>query len=168
MSNIVLIGFMGCGKSTVARQLGRKTGHKVLDTDHLIAKRAGRSIPDIFAEEGNDFFRQLESETLQELQPIDNSIIATGGGIIEKQMNWPLLRQLGTIFFLDVVWQELQKRITAGKGRPLGGDGENWDPVRQLWTRRLPLYRQADEIINTERMSVDDIVNEILRRNNEG
>lgn len=159
---------MGCGKSTAAKCLGRKTGCQVLDTDQLLVEKTGRSIADIFAADGEVFFRQLESETLEDLFAVENAIIATGGGIIEKSENWPLLRKLGKTFFLDVPWPELQHRIAAGTGRPLAGDSVNWETAQRLWERRLPLYRQADISIDTAQKSIDDVVAEILRRNNEG
>lgn len=155
---------MGCGKSTVARMLGLVTDKKVLDTDKLVIERNGCSIAEIFAAQGEVYFRQLESDVLESLSAIENSIIATGGGIIERQENWPLLRGLGQIFFLDVPWPVLQRRIAAGAGRPLGGNGVDYAPVNQLWEKRLPLYRLADEIIATEHMSIDEVVTEILQR----
>ncbi len=166
--NIILIGFMGCGKSTVAKHLGLVTGRAILDIDQLIVEKTGRSIADIFATDGEHFFRRLETQILIELSEVKNVIIATGGGIIEKRDNWPLLRALGRLFFLDVPWHELQKRIAGDKSRPLGGDGNNWEPVRKLWERRYPFYRQADEIIAADNMSVTDVVREIIRREKRG
>ncbi len=163
MKNIVLIGFMGCGKSSVATALGAKMGRTVLDTDQLIVARGDRSIPEIFAAEGEVFFRRLETELLTDLQSVDASIIATGGGIVQNQENWPLLRQLGRLYFLDAPWSELKKKIAMGKDRPLAGDGVNWQPVRTLWERRLPLYRQADVTITTAGMTIDAVVEKIFR-----
>jgi shikimate kinase len=163
LKNIVLIGFMGCGKSSVATTLGAKTGRAVLDTDQLIVARVGRSIPEIFAAEGEVFFRRLETELLIDLQSVDASIIATGGGIVQNQENWPLLQQLGRLYFLDAPWSELKKQIAMGEGRPLAGDGVNWQPVQTLWERRLPLYRQADVTIATAGMTIDAVVEKIFR-----
>lgn len=158
---------MGCGKSTVAKYLEVSTDRELFDTDQLIVEKDGRSIADIFNSDGELFFRQLETQLLINLIDVDNAIISTGGGIVEKQENWPLLKTMGRIYFLDLPWVELQQRISLGKGRPLAGDGINWAQVRQLWERRRPLYCQADEIIEVDQMSVADIAEEILRRENE-
>ena len=159
---------MGCGKSSVAMALGAKMGRTVLDTDQLIVAKAGRAIPEIFTTEGEVFFRRLETEILTDLQSVDASIIATGGGIVQNQKNWPLLRQLGRLYFLDAPWSELKKQIAVGDGRPLAGDGVNWQPVQTLWKRRLPLYRQADITIATAGMSIDAVVEKILHDKERG
>ena len=99
--NIVLIGFMGTGKTVVSKLLAEQLGWSLIDTDELIVKKAGKTISQIFAEDGEVVFRQLESDVLADLQNISNQVISTGGGIILKEENRQLLKKLGRVILLE-------------------------------------------------------------------
>ena len=131
MENIVLIGMPGSGKSTVGMILAEKLGKKYVDADTYLTQKAGRSIPDIFASGGEAGFRALETETLAELGKQSGLVIATGGGCVTQERNYPLIHQNGTIFCLD---RDLNKLTTDG--RPLSQANK----LQDMYRVRKPLY----------------------------
>lgn len=131
MENIILIGMPGCGKSTVAKQIARQTGRKVVDSDKEIEALAGKSIPDIFAESGEEVFRSYETQVLASLGKQSGLIIATGGGCVTRQENYPHLHQNGTI-----IWLQRDIQALATDGRPLSVAGS----LEQMYCSRKPLY----------------------------
>jgi shikimate kinase len=135
--DVYLIGMMGSGKSTIGKILAQKLNYRFFDTDVLIEKVAGKPIPEIFATEGEEYFRDLETQVLKEVSSCRSSAIATGGGIIQKQINWSYLRQ-GLIVWLDVDLEILKKRLSEDDNRPLAGKLES------LLEKRRSLYSQAD------------------------
>lgn len=146
---IFLVGFMGSGKSTTGWALASRLSWEVLDLDQEIEMFASCSIPEIFAQQGEGRFRCLETEVLAQLPGKTRLVVATGGGIVEKEQNWELMRQCGVTVFLDVPWAELQRRLEKNTGRPLADD-KRPEEIHQLFQRRLPLYRQADIIIASD------------------
>ncbi len=135
--DVYLIGMMGAGKSTIGRILAHKLNYRFFDTDDLVEKVAGKKISKIFETDGETTFRNLETEILKEVSAYNNSVIATGGGIIQKPINWSYLRQ-GLIIWLDPDIEVLKKRISKNQNRPLAGQLES------LLEQRYPLYSQAD------------------------
>ena len=142
MENIVLIGMPGCGKSSIGKLLSEKTGHRFVDADAEILRAAGKSIPEIFSQDGEEAFRKLETEVLSELGKQSGLIIATGGGCVTKERNYPLLHQNGSIFWL--------KRDIASlptDGRPLSQTNR----LEEMYQIRKPLYEAfADYVINND------------------
>lgn len=142
--NLVLIGMPSSGKSTVGRALAEKTGRPFVDTDRLIAEKAGKSIPQIFAEEGETAFRALEADVIRELAPRTGLIIATGGGAILDRQNVRRLRRNGLLCFIR---RDLSL-LNATPDRPLSSDTET---LRALYERRKEAYRQAtDRVIDND------------------
>ena len=140
MENIILIGMPGSGKSTVGAILAQKTGKRLVDADTYLVEKAGKSIPDIFAEGGEAAFRTLETEVLNELGKCSGLILATGGGCVTREENYPLLHQNGRIFCLN---RDLEKLPTDG--RPLS----QATGLSEMYRIRKPLYdRFADHQIN--------------------
>jgi shikimate dehydrogenase len=136
MENIILIGMPGCGKSTIGRLLAEKCGKRFVDTDIEIEKMAKKSIPQIFAEDGEAVFRSLETQVLAEFGKQSSLVIATGGGCVTKNENYPLLHQNGRIYWLQ---RELGKLPKAG--RPLSQSND----LQVMYAARGPLYaRFAD------------------------
>lgn len=163
MSNVVLIGFMACGKTTIGTQLSKRLNYRLLDTDELIVKRQGRSINDIFANEGEPYFRKLESDVITELAgKSDNCIISTGGGLPITKGNDELLKKLGKVVYLTVTKETVLKRIQGDTSRPLlAGDAK--EKTTKLLEFRHPIYENAaDVMIKTDDKSVSDIVEEII------
>lgn len=158
--NIILVGFMGAGKTTVARELAA-AGYVLVDLDERIVRRCGRSIPEIFAQEGESFFRDCETEALQALEGTGRSVIATGGGVVGREENWVRMRRLGKVVYLRASWPALQRRLLAGTGRPLAA-GDDWARVEALWRQRLPLYERADLAVDTEDRTPAEVAAAIL------
>lgn len=163
--NIVLIGFMGSGKSTVGIRLSYRLRRVVEDTDKLIEKKAGRSITDIFAQQGEGVFRDLETELLRSLCSIPGEkIISVGGGTPIRAENRPLLKRLGTVVYLRVRPETVYKRLQGDTTRPLL-QGENpQEKIRVLMEERKEAYEAcADLILDVDDLEVSDIVDKIER-----
>jgi shikimate kinase len=135
--NIYLIGMMGTGKTTVGKILARKLGYRFFDTDALIEQVASKTINEIFASDGEESFRDLETKVLAELSACTRSAIATGGGIVIRQKNWSYLHY-GLIIWLDAPVELLVQRLADDNTRPLK------DKLNSLLEQRRPLYNQAD------------------------
>ena len=155
--NILLLGFMGAGKSTIGPLLARSLGYAYLDLDEELSRAAGRSIPEIFALEGEDAFRALETRVLREIKPGSRLVVGTGGGVVVGSENWEIMRRLGTTVYLEAPEEVLFRRIGDGHGRPLAQDG-NRDHLRELFRRRAPLYAQADLVVTTADRTPQDVV----------
>lgn len=153
MENIVLIGMPGCGKSAIGQLLAAQTGKNFVDTDAEIEKLAKKSIPGIFAEDGEERFRSLETEVLAELGKQSGLVIATGGGCVTRQENYRLLHQNGSIFWLQ---RDLEKLPT--EGRPLS----QTQTLQEMYRIRQPLYAGfADYVIENNR-TLEATVQEIM------
>lgn len=129
--NIVLVGMPGCGKTTIGRLLSEKTGRVIIDTDEMVEKIAGKSIPEIFAEDGEEEFRRIESEAVTQAGKNSGVIISTGGGVVTKERNHLPLHQNGKIFFIERDTDKLSR-----DGRPLSLSGN----LEDMYNIRLPLY----------------------------
>ncbi len=138
-TNIVLIGMPGSGKTTLGRALAEKTGRRFADTDLLVEQKAGRGIPEIFARDGEQAFRDLESLAAAELGKETGLVIATGGGLVLREKNVEALKKNGILVFLDCP----PERLSVGKGRPLAKSRED---LERLYARRLPVYREAADL----------------------
>jgi len=155
--NVVLIGLMGSGKSTVGRLVARRLGFTFADTDHMIVNRAGCSIPEIFAREGEAGFRQRESAVLRELLGSKHHVIATGGGIITQPVNLPLLRHLGFITWLEAGTDLLVRRTSSNNDRPLlRGEEPPRVKLERLIQERGPIYKSLADL----RVQTDDLTQE--------
>ena len=162
MSNIILIGFMGAGKTAVGQALARELGLDYLDTDELIAKTAQKTISQIFATEGEERFRELETEVLKTLTDYDNFVIATGGGIVLREENVALLKEIGTLVLLWAEPKVIFDRISCELHRPLLKVADPLAEINKLLKVREPIYRQvADQIIDTSTLNISQVVEEI-------
>jgi shikimate kinase len=145
--NIYLIGMMGAGKTTIGNLLAREFDYRFIDTDAVIVQAAGKSVNDIFAQDGEAAFRKLESDVLAQVCAYTRLTIATGGGIVLQRENWSYLHH-GLVVWLDVSVELLCKRLAEDMTRPLLLDPHPEDKLRSLLRERLPLYQQADLHIN--------------------
>lgn len=142
-ANVYLVGMMGAGKTTVGRILARELKYRFFDTDGVISQAANQSIADIFAKEGEEAFRELETQVLGQLCAYKNLVVATGGGIILRSTNWSYLHH-GVVVWLDVPVDELCDRLRLDTTRPLLGDGELQSKLESLLQQRERFYAQAD------------------------
>jgi shikimate kinase len=163
--SIVLIGMMGAGKSSVGRCLQRRTGLARFDTDEVVASKFGLPIPEIFAQQGEDRFREMETQVLVEFAPAQAAIVVTGGGIVLREENVPLLKRLGTVIWLEAEEKTLFERATRRKDRPLLKTENPRGMFSQLLRERTPLYaRIADLRVNTTDSTHDDVADVILEK----
>jgi shikimate kinase len=143
VKNIYLIGMMGCGKTTCATALGETLGRTVVDTDQAIVAREGRSISDIFAQEGEGYFRDLERQLCRELEDTQDLIVATGGGLPVDPENRQRLHRSGRVVFLNRDPADIF-RTADMSDRPLGQQGEA--DFLSRFAQRLPLYRECSHV----------------------
>lgn len=162
-ANLVLIGFMGAGKSVVGKQLARRLGRPFVDTDQVVEQRAGRPIPAIFEAEGEAGFRALERAVVAEVAGRRGQVIATGGGAVTDPANLAALRSSGLIVYLAARPETLAVRV-AGSDRPLlAGAADPAARIREILERREAAYRAADVVIETDSLAVPAVVGAVLR-----
>ncbi|QIB68043.1 shikimate kinase [Aminipila butyrica] len=161
--HVFLIGFMGTGKSAISAQLGEMMMLDVWDTDKLITESRGMSIPEIFEREGEDYFRDLETDTLRLLSAAEGHIISCGGGIVLREENIRMMRELGQVVLLTARPQTVYERVKADTQRPLLKGNLNATYIEELMTKRQSAYERASHIsVATDDKSVLDICREIL------
>ncbi len=164
MKNIVLIGLMGCGKTMVSKELAARSGRARFSTDELVEEREGKSVKDIVAGQGWDYFRAQEAMVVVELSQKQGIIIDCGGGVILNPNNFTELKKNGIIVFLDASPLVLSKRISGDPNRPLINVPDPLARLTQLHAERLPLYSQADLTIDANDASIEGPVVQILQR----
>lgn len=162
--NIVIVGFMGTGKSTVSRLLSERLGWERIDTDEEIERRAGKSIPQLFAEDGETYFRDWESRVLEDVLSGSGKVVATGGGAVLRESNRRVMLAGGWVVALTADKDSLIKRVTssaaAGTRPLLAGDAEA--RVTALLQSRQRAYDFAQATIDTSRLSPADVANMML------
>jgi len=144
--NVVLIGFMGCGKSTLGARLAQMLGLRFVDMDECIVKKAGCSIPEIFARQGEAGFRGIESAVLDELAAAGRMVIATGGGVVTVPENLPKLKALGFVVWLNPPEKAIWNRVSRNRSRPLLQTPNPRQTVHDLMESRRPLYAAAADL----------------------
>lgn len=155
---VYLVGFMGAGKSTVAQRLATRLGWRAEDLDEWIEEREERSVAQIFSQDGEAYFRQVEHETLQELVPQRQIVVATGGGTFADVSNRAVIIADGTSVWLDVSFDTAVARLPSDGVRPLARDPAT---LVALWNARQPAYALAQLRVDAE-VPVDDVVSQIL------
>ena len=154
---VVLVGFMGSGKSSVGRELARRFGVPFVDVDAWIESATGCRIRDLFAREGEAAFREREKAALREILSVKGCVIATGGGAFVDAENRVLLRSYAPVVYLDAAVETLLGRLAADLGRPLLRGGDREEVVRELLSRRVPGYRTADVTVPTDGRTVEEV-----------
>ena len=158
---IILVGFMGAGKSACGRLLARRLGRCFVETDDMIAAREGRSIPEIFHHDGEERFRSLEGETLESLRLKSGDVIATGGGFPCRPGRMEALRELGTVVWLRGRLDELCGRARRSGERPMLA-GRTPEDIEALYRAREPYYAQAHLSVDTTGLGPDQVVARLL------
>ena len=163
MKNIVLIGMSGCGKTTLGRMIAQKLSMKFADTDEMIEKKEGKKIKDIFAENGEGYFRDLETLAAKEISKFKNYVISTGGGIILKDENMQYLKQNSVIIYIKRSVQSIKQTIDSSN-RPLLSSGLK--RLYEMEKERTPVYEKyADKVVINEEepeKAVNEIINYII------
>ena len=161
-ANIVLVGFMGTGKSAVGRVIAQKLEFHFIDTDDVIEQTSKAKISDIFAEHGEDYFRDLESQAVKSVALMKNQVVATGGGVVLRSSNIDLLRTGGPIFCLNATPKAIWDRVRSSRSRPLLRGPEPLKKIETLLDKRAPYYALADHQIETTGVSVERVADEII------
>jgi shikimate kinase len=162
--NIILIGLMGSGKTTIGKFLAQKLNKKFIDTDEYIETEEKISINEIFSRFGESCFRNLETDIIKKICQADNQIISTGGGIVERPKNLDILKKNGIIFYLYAPVEELYQRIKNEKNRPLlNNDAPKW-VLEKLLNKREEFYELCDVKIDTTGKDIDQIAGEIIEK----
>jgi shikimate kinase len=160
--NLYLVGMMGAGKSAVGRPLARALGYRFIDADVALERTAGRSIPQIFAEDGEEGFRAMETAVLDQLAQWHSLVVATGGGVVTRPANWGHLHQ-GVVIWLDAPEGVLLQRLQADPTpRPLLADPDPVARLRHLLEQRRPLYAQADLQVSQATESAEGVATRVL------
>jgi shikimate kinase len=165
-TSVALIGFMGTGKTVVGRSLAARLGKEFIEMDALIEKKAGKSIPEIFRQEGEIGFREMEIEVTQEIAGKKNAVIACGGGIVLNTINIDRLRRECVVICLTASPAVILKRTSPDKeGRPLLNVVDRRRQIEELLKFRRPYYeRSADFIVNTSRLTVESVLARIIEK----
>ena len=163
MQNIALIGFMAVGKSAIGRNLAKRLRRRFVDLDRLIERAEGNKVSDIFAQKGEVYFRQLEKRTLMQVLQRENQVIATGGGVVVDDENLDLLQKRALLIGLTANLDRLLARAGVGTQRPLLQGNNRREKVQELLREREARYAQADLMIDTSEMSIDQVVETIIR-----
>lgn len=164
LCNIFLIGFMGTGKSTVAKALKEQTGAEIIEMDQLIAQRENQSIPQIFEEKGEAYFRNLETELLTELQSGEKNIVSCGGGVPMRKKNVLEMKKSGRVVLLTALPETVLERVKENQDRPLLQNRKSVEGIRELMEQRREKYEAAaDVMVATDGKNAETIAREILQ-----
>jgi shikimate kinase len=166
MGNVILIGFMGCGKTTIGYKLSYRLRKAVIDTDKEIEKEEKRSISDIFAADGEEYFREQETAYLRRLtKTVNNKIISVGGGLPMREINRELMHQLGQVVYLRAAAETIYQRVKNDTTRPLLQGDNPQEKIKALLAERKEKYESAaDIIVDVDGKEFEQIVNEIAER----
>jgi shikimate kinase len=161
MRNIILLGFMGSGKTTIAAKLSHLLGMKYVSTDDMIEKREKATINEIFEKKGEDYFRDVESKVLAEACAMKDVVIDTGGGVVLRDSNWAVMKSGGVTVCLTADESAIMARTKKYKHRPLLNVEDPKARIRSLLNKRAPLYAKADHRIDTGKLTVKQVIDEI-------
>ena len=163
MKNIVLIGFMGTGKSVVGKRLAKQLKMKFISTDDIIEKRENRPITKIFEEEGEPYFRKLEKDAVKEVSGLDNVVVAAGGGVVLDEENIANLKNKGVMVCLNASPAVIYERTRKYKHRPLLNTENPVERIKEFLNIRAPFYQRADYQVDTSNKSVQEVVREVIK-----
>lgn len=163
MKNIVLIGFMGTGKTSIGRILAKRLDRPLIDTDAKIEQDQGKKISEIFAEVGEDGFRKIEQETIEEVSRREGVIISTGGGSVLRKANVKALRRNGIVIALTASPEVIIERVSRKKTRPLLERADRDEFIRNLMEERKPFYHNAANlVIDTSGNALHEVTRKIV------
>lgn len=161
--NLYLVGFMGTGKTTIGRVVAHRLGHALLDSDHEIERRQGKSIPRIFATDGEPAFREMERDFILNGHPPTRTVVACGGGLVVQPGMLETLRSKGVVVCLHASLETILRRTQTNRNRPLLDVEDPMERIRALYAAREPVYKMAGTVILTDGRPMLDIVQHVLR-----
>src|SRR5215510_9850018 len=164
LHNLALIGFMGTGKSSVGQIVASHLHFAFLDSDHVIEARAGKSVSEIFSQDGEPAFRDLERRVVRELTQRKKTVISTGGGLPVDEANLASLKTHALVVCLWASPEKIWERIRGQTHRPLLNDPDPLAKIRSLLAVREPYYRRADVLVNTEMRSVKEVAQQVIHQ----
>ncbi|TYB33425.1 shikimate kinase [Flexistipes sinusarabici] len=167
MKNIYLLGFMGSGKTSVGKRLAEKKNMMFIDLDEKIEESEGMSIAEIFAEKGEEYFRDVEKKVLKELSAMDFCIVATGGGAVVDPENLQTMKDSGVTVSLLASPEIVYERVKNSNLRPLLNVENPIDEIKKLMFERAGFYIKSDIVVDTSDLSVDEAADEIIGELNE-
>lgn len=161
--HIFLIGFMGVGKSCTSRELSKKLRIKEVDTDAMIVEQEKRTIPEIFDQSGEPYFRQVETGTLDTLADRKACIVSCGGGMAMREENVAKMKEIGTVVFLTATPETIYSHVKDSTNRPLLNGNMNIPYIRELMEAREPKYRAAaDIVVETDGLTISQVADQII------
>lgn len=158
---VILIGFMGTGKSAVGKRLAKKTGFAFVDLDKLIEKEAGIKISAIFERYGEAYFRNLEKKAILSLKTMRKAVVSTGGGAVLDPQNMAAMKEAGLVIALDADIETLWRRLKSSQNRPLLKASDPKNRMEELYNARRPFYSQAHHAVDTTGKTIKDVAKEI-------
>ena len=162
---LYLIGFMGSGKSTVSRHMSRALDVPKIEMDEVLAERAGKSITQIFAEDGEEVFRQMETALLREIGAGEPALVSCGGGVVLRPENVEIMKTTGTILMLSATPQTIFQRVRHSTKRPILNGNMNVEFIAELMTKRDPAYRAAADVtVSIDGKTSDIVAKELVER----
>lgn len=162
-TNLYFVGFMGTGKTTVGHAVAQRMSYQLLDSDVEIERKVGKSIPDIFANEGEPAFRALERDFIEHGHPAEKCVVACGGGLVVQPGMLELLKSKGVVICLQASLETILKRTQGSRHRPLLNVEDPMERIRALYAAREPIYRQAGTVILTDGRPLSEIVTHVIR-----
>ena len=167
MKNIVLVGFMGTGKTVVAKGLAKRLKMKFADLDDLIEERESKKISQIFAESGEPYFRQVEKEIVREVSQQKNRVIASGGGVVLDEENIQNLKRNGIMICLSAKPEAILERTKGYLHRPLLNTEDPKAKIEELLKFRAPFYAKANYTIDTSELTIEEVIEKVIEISNE-
>ncbi len=161
--NVILTGMMGSGKTTVGKELATVLNYNFVDLDEIIENKYGK-ITDIFSQKGEKYFRELETQELKNLENQSNFVLSTGGGIILKDENIKILKDLGQVFYLSAKSETIYNRIKNQRHRPLLNTQNPKNTIEEILSKRLEKYEKSGEKITTDNKNAKEIAGEIYEK----
>ncbi|NLI60859.1 MAG: shikimate kinase [Clostridiales bacterium] len=163
MNKIILIGFMGVGKTTIGSELAKKLSYAFVDTDEKIMEIAGTDIPDIFNRHGEEYFRRLEYKAIMDIMNLHKLVVSTGGGAVMNRELFNTMLSKGTVIHLDASSALLYDRLKDSSNRPMLNHGNLKRRIDELYTQRRPIYMMAHHTVTTDGKSKEQIMNDIIK-----
>lgn len=161
--NLFFIGFMGVGKSTIARMVAKEINARLIEMDETIEAEEGSSINEIFAAKGEEYFRDLETALIERISEQEGMVVSCGGGAVLRPQNLELMKKSGKIIYLSATPETIFRRVRYSNNRPLLRDNMNVEYITQLMEQRIEIYEQAaDVIIVTDDKNKPEILVEVL------